>query len=290
MKREIIPIHDFSKDGRGSIPFHYIPLNQRADYDTTSSHRHNYYEIFLFAKGGGYHEIDFGAHSIADQSIHFVSPGQVHKVRREPDSHGSILLFSSDFYHFGTKADLSLFEYPFLNAQITGSPIVNLEREQFDELLLLSQAMGKEKTESNAINTEVIRTYLHIFLLKCKQYADDTHKEKDNTQTAFGKLQQLLETNYRDQHLPSFYADELFMSFKKLNEMCKNHTGVSMSTLIKDRLMLEAKRLLLHSEYSIKEIGYFLGFEDPAYFNRFFRKNSDVSAGSFRKTEKANLI
>ncbi len=281
----MIPIHDFTKEARESVSFRYIPLNKRSDYDITESHRHSYYEIFLFAKGGGMHEIDFGAHHISDRSIHFVSPGQVHKVRREPDSYGSILLFSRDFYHFGAKADLSLFEYPFLNTHAQGSPVVNLEEKQFDELLSLSRAMGEEKNVGDSLGKEVIRTYLHIFLLKCKQYAEKSDlKALDESQQHFHKLKHLLEECYRHQHLPSYYADELSVSSKKLNEICKAHTGSTVNNMIKDRIILEAKRLLLHSEYSIKEISYFLGFDDPAYFNRFFRKNMEMSAGVFRKS------
>jgi AraC family transcriptional regulator, transcriptional activator of pobA len=284
MKAQMIPIHDFSKDGRESIPFRYIPLNKRSDYDITEAHRHNYFEIFLFAKGGGKHEIDFGAHEISDSSIHFVSPGQVHKVRREPDSYGSILLFSRDFYHFGAKTDLSLFEYPFLNTHTLGSPVVNLEEKQFEELLSLSRAMGEEKTVNDPTGKEVIRTYLHIFLLKCKQYAERLENTKyDESLQYFHKLKHLLEECYRNQHLPSYYADELSISSKKLNEICKAYSGNTVNNLIKDRIMLEAKRLLLHSDYSVKEISYFLGFDDPAYFNRFFRKNLEMSAGTFRK-------
>lgn len=287
MKTELIPIHDFSKIEQEKVSFRYIPLHQRSDYDTTRAHRHSYYEIFLFAKGGGMHEIDFGAHSISDRSIHFVSPGQVHQVKREPDSYGSILLFSQNFYYLGSKVDLSLFEYPFLNTQAKGSPVVNLAPEQFDELLSLSQAMGKEKSNASTSGAEVIRTYLHLFLLKCKQYAEDNGLgTSDESQQHFSRLQQLLETQYREQHLPSYYADELSLSYKKLNEICKSHTGITIHTLIRNRIILEAKRLLLHSDYSIKEISYFLGFEDPAYFNRFFRKNLDMSAGDFRKQKK----
>ena len=290
MKSEIIPIHNFPKEPAIGVPFRYIPLSQRSDYDTTKAHRHNYYEIFLFDKGGGYHEIDFGSHSISDKSIHFVAPGMIHKVRREPDSFGSILLFSSDFYHLGPKQSLSLYEYPFLNAQISGSPIVNLDQSQFDELLHLSQTMGHEKTANGFTNAEIIRTYLHIFLLKCKEYTDAVQKPANiSSASYFQKLQQLLESHYRLQHMPSFYADELTISFKKLNEICKLHSGLSMSSMIRERLMLEARRLLMHSDYSIKEIGYFLGFEDPAYFNRFFRKNADLSAGTFRKNGKELL-
>lgn len=284
MKTELIPIHDFSRGAQEKLSFRYIPLHQRSDYDTSRAHRHNYYEIFLFAKGGGTHEIDFGMHDISDRSIHFVSPGQVHKVKREPDSFGSILLFSQQFYYLGSKSGLSLFEYPFLNTQAKGSPVVNLAPGQFDELLSLSQAMGREKDNPSSSGAEVIRTYLHLFLLKCKQYTEDNGAAAaDESQQQFATLQQLLETRFREQHMPSYYADELAISYKKLNELSKTHTGLTVNTLIKNRIMLEAKRLLRHSEYSIKEIGYFLGFEDPAYFNRFFRKANYMSAGDFRK-------
>jgi len=284
MPSEIIPIHKFAKEPAVGVPFRYIPLNQRSDYDTTKAHRHNYYEIFLFDKGGGYHEIDFGAHNISDKSVHFVAPGMIHKVRRAPNSFGSILLFSKDFYQLGPQASPSLYEYPFLNAQISGSPIVNLTQTQFDELLQLSQTMGHEKATNGLTNAEIIRTYLHIFLLKCKEYSNtDVQALPTSSAAYFQKLQQLLEDNYRQQHMPSFYADELNVSFKKLNDICKQHAGFTMSSMVKERLMLEAKRLLMHTDHSIKEIGYFLGFEDPAYFNRFFRKNEEISAGAFRK-------
>lgn len=286
MQAEFIPIHDFSKAEKSNLYFRHISLNQRSDYDISQAHRHSYYEIFLFAKGGGHHEIDFEVHPIKDQTIHFVSPGQVHKVRREPDSYGSILLFSKDFYHFGAKADLSLFEYPFLNTQMKGTPWIELRTEQFEELQSLSGAMGREKDISDASSIEVIRTYLHIFLLKCKQFSEVSGASVREDSQLFSKLKQLLETNYREQHYPAYYADMLALSFKKLNELCKINCGLTMSSLIRDRLILEAKRLLLHSDYSIKEISYFLGFEDPAYFNRFFRKHISLSAGSFRKQNR----
>lgn len=279
----MIPIHDFSKDDRSSVPFKFIPLSQRADYDTSYAHRHNYYEIFMFANGGGDHEIDFGSYSISNNSIHFVSPGQVHCVRREPGSFGSILLFSRDFYYFGSKADLSLFEYPFLNGSAAGTPVLELGKNQFDELLTLSQKMGMEDN-STGDNSAVIRSYLHIFLLKCSQYVQPvTLSQTDHKKQNFYGFQRLLEQHFREQHLSSFYADNLDLSSRKLNDACLAHASKSSLQLIKERLMLEARRLLQHSDLSIKEIAYFLGFDDPAYFNRFFKRNEGIPAGDYRR-------
>jgi AraC family transcriptional regulator, transcriptional activator of pobA len=280
----MIPIHDFKKSSQETMSFRFIPLNQRSDYDFTKAHRHSYYEIFLFSKGGGYHEIDFNAHNITDASIHFVTPGQVHKVRRAPDSFGAILLFSDDFYHLGAKADLPLHDYPFLNTHSEGSPIVQLQEEQFNELLSISQIMGKEKANSDPVGLEVIRTYLHIFLLKCHQYHSHqkTHRQPEGL-ALFHRFKALLEKAYNKEHLSSYYSGELLVSNKKLNEVCKTFAGTTPNNIIKNRLVLEAKRRLLHSDNNVKEIGYQLGFEDPAYFNRFFRKHVEMSAISFKK-------
>jgi len=281
----MIPTHDFSKDDKRSIPFKFIPLSQRADYDTSHAHRHNYYEIFLFANGGGDHEIDFGAYSISCNSIHFVSPGQVHCVRRDPASFGSILLFSRDFYYFGSKADLSLFEYPFLNGSETGSPVLNLDKSQFEELMVLSQRMGMENNDSDN-NTAVIRSYLHIFLLKCRQFSHSLEaRHIDPKKHCLSEFRRLVEQHFREQHLSSFYADALNISSRKLNDACLAYTSKSAGQLVKERLMLEARRLLLHSGLSVKEIAYFLGFDDPAYFNRFFKKNEGMPAGDYRRQE-----
>lgn len=279
----MIPIHDFSKDDERSIPFKFIPLNQRADYDITHAHRHNYYEIFLFAQGGGNHEIDFNNYDVADNSIHFVSPGQVHRLQRAPYSHGSILLFSRDFYYLGSGAQFSLFEYAFLNGNAAGSPIVNLSQQDFESLLSLSQIMGSEELSVKE-SAEIIRSYLHVFLLKCRQFSEATvHYTQEVANPIFANFNKLLEQNFRSQHTVSFYADELAVSSRKLIETCQLYCDKSPTQLIRERLILEARRLLLHSKYSIKEIAYFLGFEDPAYFNRFFRKNEQISAGSYRK-------
>ena len=93
-----IPIHNFARDDETSVPFKICPLEKRNHYDALEPHRHNYYEIFLFIKGGGKHLIDFTEHPITDQSIHFVSPGQIHLVKRELSSHGILISFSREFY------------------------------------------------------------------------------------------------------------------------------------------------------------------------------------------------
>jgi len=75
------PIHNFQEDDESSIPFQILELTKEGSYDPSMPHRHNYYEVFVFNRGGGSHTIDFSSFPILNNSIHFVSPGQVHKIK-----------------------------------------------------------------------------------------------------------------------------------------------------------------------------------------------------------------
>ena len=282
----IIPIHDFSKDDRDSVPFRFIPLNAGSEYNTREPHRHNYYEIFFFENGGGTHTIDFEVIPIKENSIHFISPGQVHLLEREKKSFGYIILFSRDFYHMVTSGVHSLYDFPFLNNSHL-LPVLNLSIEdysQFEGIVKLLQEETKQRKEANKV---VLGHYLQIILLKCLDlFKAKTNIQPDKANTLFQRIRELVEQHYRTERQPSFFASQLSITEKKLNETCKQFTGESISDFIKARVLLEAKRLLVNSDHSIKEIAYFLGFEDPSYFNRFFRLNTGLTAGDFRKEEK----
>ena len=124
------------RDDKSSIPFKMQELGFLTQYDTSEPHRHNYYEIFLFEKGSGFHMIDFEQIPIKTPSIHFVSPGQIHLVRRELKSNGIIVLFSRDFYHTGLSEKDVLFDLPFLNNK-DPYPVFNLDKKQFAEVKIL---------------------------------------------------------------------------------------------------------------------------------------------------------
>lgn len=280
MAAQPIPIHDFNSDDKGSIPFRYIPLHTASAYDNTEPHRHNYYEIFFFAKGGGTHTIDFNQQEIKDRSVHFVSPGQVHLLKRAPDSYGSILLFSRDFYYLGNESKTALFDFPFLN---NNSEIATLETDE-PSFSSFGRVLQMIETESGHADADILRSYLNVILFKCRQLCEQNGLAANTGQAGlFNQLRILLEKNYRTEKLPSAYAAMLVITEKKLNEVCKHHTGASAGDFIKARILLEAKRLLYNTDHSVKEIAYFLGYDDPSYFNRFFKKNTGQSAGAFKE-------
>lgn len=282
MKQEI-PIHDFSKDDASSIPFRIISLNTLSHYDSSVPHRHNYYEIFILFKGGGTHEIDFITYPIEDNCVHYVSPGQVHQVKRELNTFGYVILFSRDFYSIVAEKKDLLFELPFLNNN-GAKPIFNITEEEMALFKPILKTMEEESQLNNQYSQDIIRSYLNIILIQSNRFyvqknPDITANQNDSL---FNRFRIYLEKNFSKLHKVKEYAEELGTSEKTLNEHCKKISGKTASEHIYNRIILEAKRLLKHSDQSTKEIAFFLNFHDPAHFNKFFRNQVGKSPGDFR--------
>jgi AraC family transcriptional regulator, transcriptional activator of pobA len=274
-------LHNFSDNG-DSIPFKILPLELSGNYDNTVPHRHNYFEIFFFTQGGGTHFIDFNNYKISSNSIHFVLPGQIHCVRREKGSFGSVILFSSDFYHLHFKMNDILSEFYFSK----NTPVISLTDLEFSAYLPLLDALGTEYTSSDPLKENIICSYLNIILVNCKRKLEDTpgnsSLENSTYHDIFRKFRILIENHYMELHLPSDYANLLNITEKHLNEISRQISGQTASTPIHERIILEVKRLLFHSDISFKEIGYALHFEDPSYFSRFFKRFAGTTPSEFR--------
>ncbi|MDB5263057.1 MAG: transcriptional regulator, AraC family [Adhaeribacter sp.] len=258
-------------------------------HKTDRPHRHNYYEIGLFVNGAGKHEIDFQTHAIHSHSVHFITPGQVHLISREEAYHGFLLVFSRDFYFQPAFNKDLLFDFPFFN-NYTLVPILNLQPAEFAELMDLLGLIKKEYSGNQSLSKEILQNYLHVFLLKCKQFYLHYFAEKENMHNPnYALVQQfrtLVEQQFDTLHQVKDYSDKLAISPAVLNKYVKRITNNNASDIIIDRLILEAKRLLIHTELSNKEIAWKLNYEDSSYFSRIFRKRTGMSPSEFRYQEK----
>lgn len=262
--------------------------NSTYPHETDRPHRHKYYEICVFVNGAGKHEIDFATHAIQSHSIHFLSPGQVHLISREKDYHGYLMVFSKDFYVLDTFHEDLLYQLPFFNNP-TMAPILNLEGNDFQEILALIQIIKKEYTVPKQMSREILRSYLQVFLLKCNQYYvhyfADKKKMLDPHFMLVQQFNTLLEQQFRQNHLVQNYADQLSLSPAILNKYVKKITGGTAGELLMERLILQAKRYLIYTGLSNKEIAYQLNYEDPSYFSRIFKKKTGLTPSEFRQTE-----
>lgn len=284
---EPLPLHTLTH-ALGPCPLRLealLPVQERA---VSTSHRHDFYEIFLFTKGGGTHMIDFTGHPVLDQSLHLVCPGQVHQVSREALSEGWVLMFSRDFL-------LSLLDTPLAQQQVAFSehpPAKAAAMAPEDSLrlvqLLMSQLQAAQQEGKEWHNPELVRALVKVLVLTCAELFEAPPQSAELPAEAAGyrllrRFSGLVEAHYRELHQVSDYADRLAVTAGHLNVVSKTWLQKTAREVIQDRLLLEAKRLLLHTDLCGKEIAYALHFEDPSHFAKFFKGHCGVSPGGFRQ-------
>ncbi|GAB3340495.1 helix-turn-helix transcriptional regulator [Larkinella ripae] len=242
-------------------------------------HSHTFYLVMWIVNGSGTHTIDFKTHSIAAHQLYFLTPGQVHSWQLSDDIEGFNLFFEANFFRsrFGNR----LFQYPFYHShqhqpllEATGSPA--LFRDLF-------RYAWQEYETRQPNRSEVFLSYVHLLL----ETANRLYTEQRNTTDAnlFDRVRQyeeLLEQQFLTVREVSSYADQMHLTPNYLNHICKKVLGKTASQLLHERLVIEAQRLLTHTAQSVKEIGFQLGFEDPSYFVRFFKKHTRQTPAEFR--------
>lgn len=245
-------------------------------YNPTHFHRHEYFEIFLFSEGGGQHQIDFTLIPIEANSIHFVTPGQVHQLNRAPGSSGFVLLFSHDFFVGIPESFDFLFQYPLFYNKIQ-RPVLKLPVDEYAHMLTYIESMLREFEGHNAQKKRILQSYLHIFLCRCLHWFEQhqgTPLEKSPALELFQALQTTIELQYRRQHQVADYTKLLCVTPRQLNAVSQKFLGKTVAEMIHDRISMEAKRLLRYAGRSVSEVASDLGFDDLAHFSRFVKRQT----------------
>ena len=275
----MIPIHDFVQKGIQSI--RVIKLDALSDYDTTQPHRHNYFEIFIFDKGEGCHEIDFQAFPIRSASLHIVAPGQVHQVKRELDTNGFVIIFDFSALEKNSTATDFLYDHLCYDVQEM-SPVYHFSDTTAQQIIHTAGMLWQDCNSNNGFRDEFLQNHLNLICISCLRTIGDkktTHSTANDTYREFRKL---LRSNFKVIKKVNEYAAALNVSEKKLNEIVNAKTGLSCSSLIYKQIILEAKRLL-KANLSVKEVAYELNFEDPSHFSKFFKAQTGQSPAKFQK-------
>ncbi len=288
--RKIIPTFNIYKTLDHNDPFIFSMLEEAyRTYDSSAPHRHNYYELIFFKTGGGFHEIDFNNYSIQKNSMHFVSPEQVHLLKRKPQATGFVLSFTKDYF----LEHLSLHSFnerlSFFNQQ-SAKPIIQIKTiVQQKEVYELLSKIQSEYHSSNEDRNNAIVSYLSVLLIAARrmyQALNVNSKAILPRAEVTNKFSALVEIKFRQQKSVSSYASLLNITAGHLSDRVQKDTGKTASQIIHDRVILEAKRLLFHSPKSIKEIAFELNYDNPSYFNRFFKKHTLSTPEQFRKQNR----
>jgi AraC family transcriptional regulator, transcriptional activator of pobA len=198
------------------------------------------------------------------------------------------MLFNEDFIQYNRKNYIPLKVYRLFNNADFKS-LITVAPEKRQKLGNITGLIFDEFRNTDDYSQDIVLNLLHLFLLESRRIFDQQNvsapkEEPDSTPDAtIIKFKQLIEENYMSEKSVTPYAEMLNINPSCLNQLSKRTTGITAGELIRNRVIDETKRLLYSSSKSAKEIAFKLGFEDPAYFSRFFRKYTGQTLKEFRE-------
>ncbi|WP_083996810.1 AraC family transcriptional regulator [Chryseobacterium sp. BLS98] len=271
----VLGIQEFSENRLQGCHLLFNELHGERSID--EPHKHDFFIINLFEYGKGSHTIDFTEYEVGNSQIHLVFPDQVHQWMIEEETVGYQLMISRDWF----ESFLPLLR--FSASYYQNHPVINLSQEAFEIFRYEFQAIQKEIGGENVF-WEVVQKRSELIGLLVSKSVEGAFKdfERYHSNPIISRFLQLIDEHFKTERLVSFYADKLSISANYLNIVCKKNLNASASSLIQDRILLEAKRLLKVSEMSVKDIVYDLGFYDHASFSKFFKAQTGMTPSQFK--------
>lgn len=249
-------------------------------------HIHSFYQIIWFKRGNGKHYVDFKEYPINDNTLFFISPGQIHYFEDNQNFEGVIIHFNESFLSNEGSSENVFLKYNVFNAFDT-VPYYHVKMQDAKKLDFFIQEMENEiGNDSLFAHKDLLKYFVKMFLI----YIQRTGERgtgiplciNNSSNRTFVRFRQMLEHHYNTMHTVKEYANHLNVSTKTLTNCVYESSHKTPLSLINDRIVLEAKRQLLHSSLKVKEIAFQLGFDDPSYFVKFFKRNTGYLPAEFR--------
>ncbi|QHI36229.1 HTH-type transcriptional regulator ChbR [Kordia antarctica] len=252
--------------------------------DVTKPHRTEFYQILWFQKGSPTHLVDFNPIKIKPNSLLFINKNSVQLFDNETSFSGKMILFTDSFF-CKTKMDTTflrssnLFNDLLSVTQINVSEINSTFTTIFQQLETELQHF-KDNYQSDILRNDLRNLLLHSERERRNQNFVELKKDADFDYALI--LKDLLDKNFINHKKVSFYSQKMHLTSKRLNQVTTKIFGKTPKEIIDDRVLLESKRILAHTNESIKEIAFSLGFEEPTNFIKYFKKHTDKTPVEFR--------
>ncbi|MFA5806262.1 MAG: helix-turn-helix transcriptional regulator [Melioribacteraceae bacterium] len=253
-----------------------------------SPHRTDFYHIIWFQKGSPTHLVDFEPIKIKSNSLLFISKDKVQSFDKSGNFDGKAILFTSNFF-CQTEVDRKFLHSTLLYNDILNVSNINLGKstEIYSKIF---DAIGAEVNKpTDGSQQYILKNYLHNLMLHAererqKQTVIKTIRSSDLDIVQLFK--DIVDKNFKSVKSVREYSKQLHIYEKRLNIATTNVFGKPPKKIIDERILLEAKRLLVYSDYSIKEISIELGFDEPTNFIKYFRKHTTTTPLEFRENHQ----
>ena len=258
----------------------YLAVHQ----DIHFPHRHSFYHLAFFTAGGGSHTIDFERFPVKGGQLYFMVPGQVHSWFFSGKIAGYVMNVSAAFFNAFLQDAGYVERFPFFSG-VSAEGVVQLPKAVIPAVTTLFESMLSEITGTQAYSQDKLRLLvLEMFIEVARAGRKDLLKqEPPHNYVLLRNFRKLVDQHYMQLRLPKEYAGLLYVTPNYLNAFCRHMLGKSAGEIIRDRVLLEAKRLLINADMSIATIAYQLSFADNSYFTKFFKKYAGVTPEEFRR-------
>ncbi len=256
-------------------------LKQHAHF-ILAPHRHRFYLSVIFTKGSGIHEIDFNDYAIVPGSIFMLFPGQVHTWKLSKDIDGYVFFHNKEFYNLNFTFE-KVENYPFFSST-ENTPLITLKDKEKGVIEPIYKEIVTEYQGSRLMRFQKITALLNVLYIDLSRVYLPAAQRAEQNETQLGqvrRLEILIENNFKTIKYPRQYAVMMFMSEKNLNKICKITLNKTTSEVIADKIILEAKRMLVYTKLSVIQISMELGYIDNSYFSRVFKKQTGETPMQF---------
>jgi YesN/AraC family two-component response regulator len=270
----------------GNLAFRLFSFNDNSHFDHIQ--RLNYYSLIWIQQGTGAVKADFSEYHFEENSLFSFAPYQPFMLLSEAKMKGIVIQFHPDFFciikhHAEVACNGVLFN------NIYQAPFILIDAVTKGTFEMVVEQMKTELQNPALAQYELLVSYLKIFLItasRLKQQQEVDPKTPNSKEEPFilQNLKNYIELHFKTKHSASDYADLLNITPKALAKITKTHFNKTLTHLISERIIIEAKRELYLTNKAVKEIAYELGYDDEHYFSRFFKNNAEVSPQLYRET------
>jgi len=295
----LYPMSVYTRGIRKPGHYHVISFGRtthKLDRLMPEPHRHDFFEIIWVRHGSGEVWSDFRTYPVRPCTLFFSAPGQIHAWKLAGPARGHIASFREEFLGVTGEDPALLGKLPFFYGEAQ-APLLHLDTRETRRVEQVFRQITLEAAESLPGRDDLVRSYLTILLTHARQAfgrrvagAAGTEGPLPPVDLLSRRFRLVLEERFSTLREVQDYAQLLGVSRTHLNDHLQHNLGRTASELIQERVVLEAKRLLLHSTQTVAQIAYRLRFQDPSHFGRFFRRIAGCTPGEFRQRAQADAL
>ena len=263
----------------------FARIDNIKNHDPRQPHRIYFFALLIVTKGIGKHQIDLKEYDLRAGTVLKIAKGQVHAFQTNPIYQGYLILFTEEFViNYFSKSSFKLISH--LYNYYLSSPIAF---DKTNSKKLIGDLTAELSHENAFAQNNIIAAILDLYLLKLERAstAKAIQFKESKGQDSFIQFKKLVENDYTKTRNVKDYADKMFVTTKYLNKVVKAFTINTAKAFIDEYVVLEAKREIVSTQKSLKEIAYSMGFDEVTNFTKFFKKHSYTTPKAFRNSQNS---